>query len=94
MLTNQTSVIYITSHCNTDLFSRKKRITLLPRSLNIISTSVTGPYFSNIALKSGSRNRNGMFDTCNRFGALSTEFDDVDGSGVVKAFGAAGCDCT
>ena len=41
-----------------------------PRSLKIISTSFTFPNFSNIALKSGSRNRKGIFETCNRFDSV------------------------
>ena len=40
---------------------------LLPRSLKMISTSLTLPNFSNIVLKSGSRKRNGMLETCNLF---------------------------
>ena len=43
---------------------------LEPRSLKMISTSFTFPYFSNMARKSGSRNRKGILDTCSRFDSV------------------------
>ena len=53
-----------------------------PRSLKIISTSFTFPNFSNIALKSGSRNRKGIFDTCNRFDSVLFDSSEKNGSTI------------
>ncbi len=49
-----------------------------PLSLNMISTSSISPNCPNIALKSGSRNLNGIFETCNLFGTIEFEFDEDD----------------
>lgn len=56
-----------------------------PLSLNMISTSSISPNCPNIALKSGSRNLNGIFDTCNLFGTIEFELDEDDCCDWVEA---------